>query len=73
MKFKGNGIDDNNNGLVDEDSINIGMKYADGIDNNGDGKIDEMIDETRDDGIDNDGNWNSSTDDVGLDGSSRYW
>lgn len=67
-ELKGNGIDDNGNGLVDEDSINVGMKYADGIDNNGDGKIDEMIDETRDDGIDNDGNWNSSTDDVGLDG-----
>ncbi len=67
-EIKGNGIDDNNNGLVDEDSINIGMKYGDGIDNNGDGKIDEMIDETRDDGLDNDGNWDPNTDDVGLDG-----
>ena len=63
-----NGIDDNGNGLIDEAEINIGMKYADGIDNNGDGRIDEMIDERRDDLIDNDLDWNPKYDDVGADG-----
>ncbi|MCW9066312.1 MAG: hypothetical protein OQJ78_08430 [Ignavibacteriaceae bacterium] len=54
----------------------LGMKYADGIDNDDNGAIDEnidegidaMIDEARNDGIDNDGDWNPLTDDVGLDG-----
>jgi len=64
----GNGIDDNGNELIDEAELNIGMKYADGSDNNNDGVVDEMIDESRDDGIDNNLNWNSQTDDVGLDG-----
>lgn len=36
----------------------------DGIDNDGDG----MIDERQDDDIDNDGDWNPETDDVGVDG-----
>lgn len=35
-----------------------------GVDEN----IDEMIDESRTDGIDNDGDWNALRDDVGLDG-----
>src|SRR3989339_1875336 len=35
-----------------------------GIDDDGDG----MIDERQDDGIDNDGDWNPLTDDVGIDG-----
>ena len=47
------GIDNNDNGAVDE--------YMDE-------GIDEMIDEARDDGIDNDGDWNPMSDDVGLDG-----
>jgi len=63
-----NGIDDNGNGLIDEAPVNIGMKYADGIDNNGDGRIDEMIDERRDDLIDNDLDWDPERDDVGADG-----
>lgn len=54
----------------------LGMKYADGIDNDNDGAIDEyidegidvMIDEARDDGTDNDYDWNEFRDDVGLDG-----
>ena len=54
----------------------LGKKYADGKDNDDNGAIDEfmdegideMIDEARNDGIDNDGDWNPSTDDVGLDG-----
>lgn len=36
---------------------------------NVDEKIDEMIDESRNDGIDNDGDWDPLTDDVGLDGA----
>ncbi len=67
-EIPGNGIDDNHNGLIDESSFQIGFKYADGIDNNGDGRIDEMIDERRDDGIDNDGDWDAAHDDVGEDG-----
>ena len=35
-----------------------------GIDDDGDG----MTDEAQDDGIDNDGDWNAATDDVGIDG-----
>ncbi len=63
-----NGIDDNNNGLIDEAELHIGFKYADGIDNNGDGRIDELIDEARNDGIDNDNDWDAERDDVGADG-----
>lgn len=47
------GMDNDNNGAVDEFM---------------DEGIDEMIDEARDDGIDNDGDWNVLSDDVGLDG-----
>jgi hypothetical protein len=65
-----NGVDDNRNGLVDEAEFHIGFKYADDEDNNGDGFIDEMIDEQRDDGIDNDGDWSLELDDVGADGVS---
>ena len=63
--------------LYDVKAEDLGLPYADGIDNDGDGavdegideNIDEMIDERRNDGIDNDGDWRSSLDDVGLDGS----
>ncbi len=52
----------------------LGLRYADGIDNDGDGAvdegidegIDEMIDESRDDFIDNDNDWDWANDDVGL-------
>jgi len=47
------GIDNDNNGAVDEFM---------------DEGIDEMIDESRNNGIDDDGDWNPITDDVGLDG-----
>ncbi|MDW7681446.1 MAG: hypothetical protein SCK70_12845, partial [bacterium] len=67
-EIPGNGIDDNNNGLIDEAEMHIGFKYADGIDNNGDGRIDEMIDESRYDGIDNDNDWDPELHDVGADG-----
>ena len=67
-EIPGNGIDDNGNGLIDEAGLNIGMKYRDGKDNNNNGEIDEMIDESRDDGKDNNYDWDPATDDVGLDG-----
>jgi hypothetical protein len=79
-----NNVDDNLNGLIDENTEIPG----DGQDNNGNGLIDEenphiglacidyfsgatssnMIDEGRNDGVDNDGDWNPDVDDVGLDG-----
>lgn len=63
--------------LYDVKAEDLGLPYADGVDNDEDGatdegvdeNIDEMIDERRDDGIDNDGDWRPSLDDVGLDGS----
>ena len=63
--------------LYDVGPEDLGLPYADGIDNDGDGAvdegidehIDEMIDERRDDGIDNDGDWRPLLDDVGLDGA----
>jgi hypothetical protein len=59
------GIDNNGNGLVDEANPHIGLSYTDyfsGIASN------PMIDESREDGIDNDNDWDPSIDDVGLDG-----
>ncbi len=57
--------------LYNVTQASLGKKYLNknglrdvGVDEN----IDEMIDESRTDGIDNDGDWNSLTDDVGLDG-----
>ena len=83
-----NGMDDNLNGLIDE---NDGVVNSDGSkfylylrssQNNSDylskdylstdsttnGMKNLMIDERRDDGIDNNGNWDPKFDDVGLDG-----
>ena len=62
--------------LYDVKSEDLGMKYADGIDNDNNGAIDEyidegideMIDESRDNGIDDDEDWSALKDDVGLDG-----
>ncbi|MFQ6604676.1 MAG: hypothetical protein ACE5D8_03880 [Fidelibacterota bacterium] len=62
--------------LYDVGPEDLGLRYADGIDNDGDGAIDEgidegvdeMIDESRDNGIDDDLDWNALADDVGLDG-----
>ena len=75
-----NGLIDENNGAsielapgVFEDTYlyfdalsGDGLKYVDyftgiGLDN-------RLIDESREDGIDNDGDWNLATDDVGIDG-----
>lgn len=62
--------------LYDVGPEDLGLPYADGLDNDGDGAvdegidegIDEMIDESRADGIDNDGDWDPIRDDTGLDG-----
>jgi len=63
-----NNIDDNFNGLIDErlpDHANLKYKdYLAGI-----GLSDILIDEARDDSIDNDRDWNPLTDDVGADGA----
>jgi hypothetical protein len=71
-EIPGNAKDDNGNGLRDEGPEDLGKKYADGKDNDGNGLIDEgideMVDESREDGIDNDGDWTPLTDDVGRDG-----
>lgn len=63
--------------LYNLNSEDLGLMYADGIDNDGDGaidegideNIDEMIDESRDDFVDNDNDWDPLYDDVGLDGA----
>ena len=80
------GIDNNLNGIIDEnyivdyrqykksplnvvliDTLNP-IQHKDYI--NGVGVNDKMIDEARDDGIDNNSNWSSLSDDVGLDGKA---
>jgi hypothetical protein len=82
QEFGDNLFDDNLNGLIDEsrgqmdqDSVwhylyigpdGVGYKYKDYL--TGDGLSNLMIDERRDDGIDNDGDWNPISDDVGADG-----
>jgi hypothetical protein len=79
-----NGIDDNLNGLIDEndgtetqDSLTYFLYIRSQYNNQdylakdyvtGAGLSNLMIDERRDDGIDNDGDWNVQLDDVGLDG-----
>jgi len=76
-EIPGNGIDDNFNGLIDERLVDqeegvserldhVGLKYKNFL--TGDGLDDLMIDEARDDGIDNDDDWDPFTDDVGFDG-----
>jgi hypothetical protein len=63
-----NGIDDNFNGLIDERlPDHEGLKYKDYLHHIG--LSDPLIDESRDDGIDNDGDWDPLTDDVGADGA----
>lgn len=72
-------IDNNLNGLIDETNgttdatsgvttlLYEGLKYINYI--SGAGQTNLLIDERRDDGIDNDGDWDPLTDDVGLDGA----
>ena len=74
-------VDDNLNGLIDENNggeIEIapgvtqaaylydGLKYIDFLTGEGSGNL--LIDERRDDGIDNDGDWSAINDDLGIDG-----
>ncbi|MDK9700510.1 MAG: hypothetical protein OEM52_10240 [bacterium] len=61
-----NGYDDNYNGLIDERQDHAGRKYKNYVNNLG--ILDRMIDEARDDGIDNDMDWSAAIDDVGEDG-----
>lgn len=76
-----NSFDDNLDGLIDENNYNeieiapqvtqksfvyLGLKYIDYF--SGEGKDNKLIDERRDDGIDNDGDWDPLRDDRGLDG-----
>src|SRR5690606_40108055 len=56
---------DLNNVLIDQVAPVMYKDYASGV-----GLNDKMIDEGRDDGIDNDGDWNPEFDDVGADGKA---
>jgi len=73
-------VDDNLNGLIDESNgstigeppdeitryLYVGQKCVDYF--NGEGLDNILLDERRDDGVDNDRDWNALFDDVGLDG-----
>jgi len=68
-------FDDNYNGLIDERMTGeVNGKRLDHLNHRyknyftGAGVNDPMIDEARDDGIDNDGDWNPFSDDLGFDG-----
>jgi hypothetical protein len=65
-----NGVIDENRGLPDQAGIiqyfYLGYKYIDYLTDEGLNNL--LIDEKRDDGIDNDGDWSAFTDDVGADG-----
>ena len=76
-------IDDDLDGLIDENNgrlvgsgdaamfvyLNTGLSYVNYF--TGEGSDNPMIDERRDDGIDNNNDWNPLTDDVGLDGKAE--
>ncbi|RQW03482.1 hypothetical protein EH223_09895 [candidate division KSB1 bacterium] len=73
-------IDNNLNGIIDETNgaevgegaeaittyLYVGLKAVDYF--SGNGLMNPLIDERRDDGIDNDGDWDVASDDVGRDG-----
>jgi hypothetical protein len=68
-----NGIIDENRGVTTNGVINylyVNYKYIDykSSDVTTNGSLNPLIDERRDDGIDNDDNWNPLKDDVGADG-----
>lgn len=79
-----NGVDDNLNGLIDEadgavtqDSTEFYLYLRSQYNNRdylsinyytGEGAQNRLIDERRNDAIDNDGDWNAQFDDVGIDG-----
>ena len=80
-EIQNNLVDDNLNGIIDENNrteiqltsaiqykyLYNGLKYIDYF--TGEGLDNPLIDERRDDGIDNDGDWNVELDDVGQDGA----
>ncbi len=84
MEIPRNGFDDNLNGVIDESDgaydqdstyfyLYIRSPYNDQdylrVDYfSGNGLTNPLIDERRDDGIDNDGDWDKNIDDTGLDG-----
>ena len=55
-----NSVDDNLNGLIDESAAHIGLLTKNWI--TGDGLENPMIDERRDDGLDNNSNWRAFSD-----------
>jgi len=74
-------VDDNLNGIIDESNgskiaegtenefttyLYVGQKYIDYFTNEGADNL--LLDEKRDDGLDNDGDWVQELDDVGMDG-----
>ena len=75
-------FDDNLNGVIDENRgvtnpstrvttyLYLGRKYIDylGPDPTTNGSLNPLIDERRDDGVDNNGNWDVAKDDAGQDG-----
>lgn len=64
-----NGIDDDLDGLIDEnEDVHTGLKYRDWL--NDLGFQNTLIDESRDDLVDNDHDWDADLDDVGADGVS---
>ena len=80
VEVPSNLIDDNFNGIIDENNgyefgegadavanyLYVGRKYVDYF--TGEGLDNILLDERRDDGIDNDEDWSIDDDDVGLDG-----
>lgn len=79
LENPGNLIDDNFNGLIDESPAYLDAAYVDWtqiVSASHLGLVDPelvqfwdlLIDERRDDGLDNDGDWNAEFDDVGGDG-----
>ncbi|RPI02704.1 MAG: hypothetical protein EHM72_03500 [Calditrichaeota bacterium] len=79
-EVQNNLVDDNLNGIIDENNgstigepgsettryLYVGLKYHDYLTGAGSDNI--LLDEQRDDFVDNDGDWNILTDDVGYDG-----
>jgi hypothetical protein len=62
-----NGVDDDLDGLIDEnEKVHMGLKYRNWLTREGFDNL--MIDESRNDGIDNDGDWDPDLHDVGEDG-----
>ena len=80
-EVQNNLVDDNLNGIIDENNgteygtppntlhryLYIGLKYINYF--TGEGLDNPLIEERRDDGIDNDGDWDPALDDLGQDGA----